>query len=112
MRKRVAIGLILLLFVSGLPVMPDFCVAGTASASWADLPNAGFEDTTAGKPQHWTATGIAESSTEQVHTGLRSVKLTDPSNVTSARLRSAKLPVQGLSGAALRHQLHFRMEGS
>ncbi|MBD2864614.1 heparinase II/III domain-containing protein [Paenibacillus oceani] len=94
MRKRVAIGLILLLFVSGLPVMPDFCVAGTASASWADLPNAGFEDTTAGKPQHWTATGIAESSTEQVHTGLRSVKLTDPSNVTSARLRSAKLPVQ------------------
>lgn len=97
-RKRVAIGLTLLLLAAGFPLFPGIGVMGEVLASWANLPNAGFEEIAAGKPQSWTASGIVESSAEQVRSGSRSVKLTDPSSATSTRLRSAKLPVQAGQG--------------
>lgn len=60
------------------------------------LLNGGFEEITSGRPSHWVTLGSTvahESSTEIVHTGTYSVKVTDESNNVGVGLRSAMIPV-------------------
>ncbi|MDF2670305.1 MAG: bacterial Ig-like protein, partial [Paenibacillus sp.] len=93
-RSKIAILLTLLLLISLFPVDSVRFLIQPVSAAGSNLPNAGFEETALGKPLEWTVTsGSAVSSEEQVHTGSKSVKLTDPSNTTTTRLRSANMSV-------------------
>lgn len=86
--KHAALFMALLLGISVFWGYP----AGSAHAessldAWPDLPNADFEYTSGGLPSSWSLLGgSAQSSSEQVHGGSLSVKLTN-----STRLRSERL---------------------
>ncbi|MDG0813607.1 OmpL47-type beta-barrel domain-containing protein [Cohnella rhizosphaerae] len=92
-KRQLAVLLVVLLVVTGFTprwVLP----VKVAEAADPVLANGGFEDVTSGLPDHWTVVnGTVASDTSQVHSGTRSLKLTDPSATAQVLVRSDKMPV-------------------